>query len=73
MDLEQRFQLVESELGLMKGEVRQILVDLRELVMVERQPFAGSSSRNGLRRITDPGPPSPAREDEGPPPCGAAP
>ena len=55
MELEQRLQIFESELSLMKGEVRQILVDLREIVMDERRPFQGVSSptlsaRNGNAR-----------------------
>ena len=40
MELEQRLQIVESELSLMKGEVRQILVNLREFLMDERSCWA---------------------------------
>ena len=54
MDAEQRFQLLESEMNLIKGEVKQVLVDLREFVMGERHPFPNlarpgqpANSRNG--------------------------
>ena len=51
MELEQKVQIVESELSLIKGEVRQILVDLREFVMDERRPFQGLSSPTQSPRI----------------------
>ena len=52
MDLEQKFDRLEGEVGLMKGEIKQTLVDLREFIMKQGAPF---SVRGG---------PIPAAEEE---------
>ena len=33
MNLEQKLEYLEGEMGLMKGEIKQTLVDLREFIM----------------------------------------
>ena len=40
MNLEQKVDYIEGELGLMKGEIKQTLVDLREFIMKQGAPFA---------------------------------
>ena len=39
MNLEQKVDLIEGELGIMKGEIKQTLVDLREFIMKQGAPF----------------------------------
>lgn len=39
MNLEQKLEYLEGEMGLMKGEIKQTLVDLREFIMKQGAPF----------------------------------
>ena len=41
MNLDQKVEYIEGEVGVMKGEVKQMLVDLREFVMKQGGPFSG--------------------------------
>ena len=62
MELEQKVDTLQGEVGLVKAEIKQILVDLREFVMNERRPFpdlSGPSPANGNGRAGNQGQPAP--------------
>ena len=57
MDLEQKVDELEREMGLMKGEIKQTLVDLRDFVMKQDSPF---SEGRAVSFAPDPGVDEPA-------------
>ena len=44
MTLEQKVDAIEGEIGIMKGEIKQTLVDLREFIMKQGSPFEGGGA-----------------------------
>ena len=48
MELEQRIEQVEVDMGLIKGEIQQVLVELKELVLKQTGPFPDLSSVSPL-------------------------
>ncbi len=47
MNLEQKVENLEGELGLMKGEIKKTLVDLRDFVLKQGSPFSGGGEGGG--------------------------
>ena len=44
MSLERKIETIEGEMGVMKGEIKQTLVDLREFIMRQGSPFASGEA-----------------------------
>ena len=44
MSLERKIETIEGEMGVMKGEIKQTLVDLREFIMRQGSPFASAEA-----------------------------
>ena len=55
MTLEQKVDALEGEIGIMKGEIKQTLVDLREFIMKQGSPFdgVGAALPSGASRTAD--------------------
>jgi len=52
MDIDQRVERNEIEVHLIKGEIKQVLVELKELVMDQRNPFSDSPRSAPLLGLT---------------------